>query len=67
MQKRDPLGTQIWRLYSKTKSQLPNQERLENLTWRMMAMNLRKEREQARYAVDGHLSTVARLEMVPFD
>ena len=50
MQKKDPLGTQIWKLYSKTKSQLPNQERMENLTWRMMAMNLkRKEREQARY------------------
>ena len=53
MQKRDPLGTQIWKLYSKTKSQLPNQERMENLTWRMMAMNLkRKEREQARYVCD---------------
>lgn len=50
MQKKDPLGTQIWKLYSKTKTQLPNQERMENLTWRMMAMNLkRKEREQARY------------------
>lgn len=54
MQKRDPLGTQIWKLYSKTKTQLPNQERMENLTWRMMAMNLkRKEREQARYAGEG--------------
>ena len=53
MQKRDPLGTQIWKLYSKTKTQLPNQERMENLTWRMMAMNLkkRKEREQALYVV----------------
>ena len=50
MQKQDPLATQIWRLYSKTKTQLPNQERMENLTWRMMAMSLkRKEREQARY------------------
>lgn len=50
MQKKDPLATQIWKLYSKTKSQLPNQERMENLTWRMMAMSLkRKEREQARY------------------
>lgn len=49
MQKKDPLATQIWKLYSKTKTQLPNQERMENLTWRMMAMNLkRKEREQAR-------------------
>lgn len=43
MQKRDPLGTQIWKLYSKTKGQLPNSERLENLSWRMMSMNLRKK------------------------
>lgn len=51
MQKKDPLATQIWRLYSKTKKQLPNQERMENLTWRMMAMNLRKRKqeEDARY------------------
>lgn len=45
MQKKDPLGTQIWKLYSRTKTRLPNQERMENLTWRMMAMNLRR-REQ---------------------
>jgi GATA-binding protein, other eukaryote len=42
MQKKDPLATRVWRLYTKAKKQLPNQERLENLTWRMMAMNLRK-------------------------
>ncbi|KAI9748978.1 MAG: hypothetical protein M4579_007053 [Chaenotheca gracillima] len=47
MSKKDPLATQIWKLYSKTKNQLPNQERMENLTWRMMAMSLRrKERLQ---------------------
>lgn len=46
MQKKDPLATQVWRLYSKTKKQLPNQERMENLTWRMMAMNLRKRKMQ---------------------
>lgn len=45
MQKKDPLATQIWKLYSKTKTRLPNQERMENLTWRMMAMSL-KRREQ---------------------
>jgi len=48
MQKKDPLGIQIWRLYSKTKNQLPNQERMDNLSWRMMSMNLRKEQERAR-------------------
>jgi Fungal protein of unknown function (DUF1752)/Nitrogen regulatory protein AreA N terminus len=48
MQRKDPLGTQIWKLYSKTKTRLPNQERMENLTWRMMAMNLkRREQKQA--------------------
>lgn len=53
MQKKDPLATQIWRLYSKTKKQLPNQERMENLTWRMMAMSLRKRRQEeaARYVL----------------
>lgn len=53
MQRKDPLATQIWRLYSKTKKQLPNADRMENLTWRLMAMNLRKARQQdaeARYA-----------------
>lgn len=54
MQRKDPLATQIWRLYSRTKKQLPNQERMENLTWRMMAMSLRKRRQEeaARYVED---------------
>jgi GATA-binding protein len=42
MKKNDPLGTQIWKLYSRAKTQLPNAERMENLTWRMMAMNMRR-------------------------
>lgn len=50
MQRRDPLATQIWRLYSKTKKQLPNQERMENLTWRMMAMSLRKRKQEEEAA-----------------
>lgn len=59
MQKKDPLATQIWRLYSKTKKQLPNQERMENLTWRMMAMSLRKHKqEQAARYVDRRYGSV---------
>ena len=42
LRRNDPLGTQIWKLYSKAKMQLPNAERMENLTWRMMAMNMRR-------------------------
>lgn len=68
MQRKDPLGTQIWKLYSKTKTQLPNQERMENLTWRMMAMNLkRKEREQARYAPTPLLILCARSNKIQTD
>ncbi|KAK2001209.1 GATA zinc finger protein [Colletotrichum falcatum] len=46
MQKEDPLATQVWKFFSKTKHMLPNQQRMENLTWRMMAVNLRKKRQE---------------------
>lgn len=62
MQKKDPLATQIWRLYTKTKTQLPNQERMENLTWRMMAMSLRKRKEeQARYVLRRQLAYTPKI------
>lgn len=41
--KEDPLAAQVWRFFSKTKQSLPNQERMENLTWRMMHASLRKQ------------------------
>ncbi|KAE8258198.1 hypothetical protein A4X13_0g1842 [Tilletia indica] len=48
MAKKDPLATQVWKMYAKQKSTLPNGARMENLTWRMMAMTLRKKKEQER-------------------
>ncbi|KAJ5945949.1 Nitrogen regulatory protein nrfA [Penicillium verhagenii] len=58
LQRQDPLAAQIWRLYTKTKANLPNQERMENLTWRMMAMSLkRKEQEQLRSSQANHHTT----------
>ena len=48
MAKKDPLATQIWKMYAKQKSSLPNGARMENLTWRMMALTLRKKKEQER-------------------
>ncbi|CAO3597505.1 unnamed protein product [Absidia cylindrospora] len=42
----DPLSSQIWRLYTKAKDTLPNGSRLENLTWRMMAMTLKNKEEE---------------------
>lgn len=57
MQKMDPLGIQIWKLYSKTKSQLPNKERMDNLSWRMMSMSLKlKEQERARSVMPTELA-----------
>jgi GATA-binding protein len=54
MQQRDPLQLEVWKLYSKAKTQLPNADRMQNLTWRMMSMNLRRlelERERQRGCV----------------
>lgn len=46
---KDPLASRVWRLYTKAKDNLPNGARMENLTWRMMAMTLKKkEREQPK-------------------
>jgi GATA-binding protein len=52
--KKDPLATQVWRMYTKAKDTLPNGSRLENLTWRMMAMTLNKKKAEAeRVAREG--------------
>jgi hypothetical protein len=42
--KKDPLASQVWRMYTKAKDSLPNGSRMENLTWRMMAMTLTKQK-----------------------
>ncbi|KAF8931174.1 hypothetical protein BGZ52_013172 [Haplosporangium bisporale] len=61
--KEDPLAAQVWRLYTKAKDSLPNGKRLENLTWRMMAMTLHKknkekeDKEREEHAMD-HQRTV---------
>ena len=53
MARDDPLATQVWKFFSKTKQLLPNQQRMENLTWRMMHSQLRKKREgdESRYEI----------------
>lgn len=43
--KEDPLATQVWKMYAKTKANLPHGHRMENLTWRMMALALKKKKE----------------------
>ena len=45
MAKDDPLATQVWRMYARQKATLPHAQRMENLTWRMMALALKKKKE----------------------
>ncbi|KAF8135743.1 hypothetical protein EV363DRAFT_1321497 [Boletus edulis] len=44
--KQDPLATQVWKMYARTKANLPHAQRMENLTWRMMSLALKKKKEQ---------------------
>ncbi|WVN88225.1 uncharacterized protein L203_103426 [Cryptococcus depauperatus CBS 7841] len=46
MAKMDPLATQVWKTYAKAKDTLPNGTRMENLTWRMMHLTLKKREEE---------------------
>ena len=43
LQKEDPLAIQMWRLWARTKANLPHAQRMENLTWRMVGMALRRK------------------------
>lgn len=46
MAKEDPLAAQVWKMYARTKSTQPHAHRMENLTWRMMALALKKKKEE---------------------
>ena len=45
--KKDPLATQVWKAYARAKETLPNGHRMENLTWRLMHLTLKKKEEKA--------------------
>lgn len=48
--KKDPLATQVWKAYARAREALPNGHRMENLTWRMMHLTLKKQEELAAAA-----------------
>ncbi|KAF8893381.1 hypothetical protein BD779DRAFT_1505894 [Infundibulicybe gibba] len=50
--KEDPLATQVWKMYARTKATLPHAQRMENLTWRMMALALKKKKEDEERAAE---------------
>lgn len=43
MAKKDPLATQVWKAYARAKNTLPHGHRMENLTWRMMHLTMKKD------------------------
>ncbi|KAK7692616.1 hypothetical protein QCA50_004248 [Cerrena zonata] len=53
MAKEDPLATQVWKMYARTKATLPHAQRMENLTWRMMALALKKKKEDEEKGKSG--------------
>ncbi|CEH15482.1 GATA-4/5/6 transcription factors [Ceraceosorus bombacis] len=62
MARKDPLATQVWRMYAKQKNAMPHGARMENLTWRMMAMTLRKKKEQEKMEAEQERSRLAVAE-----
>jgi hypothetical protein len=43
--KDDPHTTKVWKMYARTKANLPHAQRMENLTWRMMTLALQKQKD----------------------
>ena len=70
MAREDPLATQVWKMYARNKAALPHAQRMENLTWRMMTLALKKK-EEAKLAsrkdhqISPSLSDPQRSESVP--
>lgn len=42
MAQKDPLATQVWKAYARAKYTMPHASRMENLTWRMMHLTMKK-------------------------
>jgi len=55
--KQDPLATQVWKMYAKQKANLPHAQRMENLSWRMMSLALKKKKDEEEAANKAHIKT----------
>jgi hypothetical protein len=62
MARNDPLATQVWRMYARTKAQLPHAQRMENLTWRMMALALRRKKAEE---IRTHQPSTSKQQQLP--
>ncbi|KAL8293713.1 hypothetical protein RQP46_000414 [Phenoliferia psychrophenolica] len=52
LSRKDPIAAQVWRMFNKAKNTLPNGARMENLTWRLMSMTLKKRKEETAAAAE---------------
>lgn len=43
----EPLASQLWKLYAQCKQHMPNQRRMENMTWRLMSLQMRQQKQEA--------------------
>jgi hypothetical protein len=48
---KDPLAAAMWRLYRSSATFLPESVRMENMTWRMMAMTLKRKEAESKYVL----------------
>lgn len=63
--RQDPLATQIWKMYARTKANLPHAQRMENITWRMMALALKKKKDSEDSSVPPQGSVRIKSENLP--
>ncbi|BGP48565.1 Sodium- and chloride-dependent GABA transporter 1 [Rhodotorula kratochvilovae] len=56
LSRKDPIAAQVWRMFHKAKNTMPNGARMENLTWRLMSMTLKKRREDSAAAASAAAS-----------
>ncbi|BEI79982.1 hypothetical protein CcaverHIS002_0105110 [Cutaneotrichosporon cavernicola] len=54
----DPLAAQVWKAYARAKDTMPHGQRMENLTWRMMHLTMKKKEESERAAAAAAAASV---------
>ena len=60
MAKKDPLASQVLKIYARDKGTMPNGARMENLTWRLMHLTLKQTQEkEAREAAEAAAAAAA--------
>ncbi|TIB28936.1 hypothetical protein E3P84_03903 [Wallemia ichthyophaga] len=66
--KDDPIASQVWKLYAKHKSSIPNAQRMENLSWRMMMMSLRrKKHSESNHSLKDKIDSPPTQDSADFD